>query len=86
MRRQDAIELTIVYEQLEGDRVQATIPALPGTITVGRTRTEARRNACDALRSMLSAPPEFDRAGRDVEALELRFTPPGRLRDVGRGR
>jgi predicted RNase H-like HicB family nuclease len=84
VRGDDAIELTVVYENVEGGRVQATIPAVPGTITVGRTKAEARRNVRDALRLMLTTLPDAAREAQDTEILGLRLDPRTRSRDAGR--
>jgi predicted RNase H-like HicB family nuclease len=54
----DAIDLTVVYEDAGTGRLTATIPALPGTISWGPTQAEARSNVVDALRTMLSLEPE----------------------------
>ena len=77
------VDLAITYANVEGDRIQATIPAVPGTISVGRTRTEARENALDALREMLSVPPQRPDAGVAVERVRLRIDVADR--DLGRG-
>ncbi len=50
-------DLTVVYKQVEGGKVQAWVPALPGAISVGRTRDEARAGAVDALAELLGTPP-----------------------------
>jgi predicted RNase H-like HicB family nuclease len=84
VRADDAIEVTIVYEKDESGRIQATIPAVPGTITTGRTGAEARRNVRDALRPMLTTVPEDARDAEDTERLELRLGARTRPRDDGR--
>jgi predicted RNase H-like HicB family nuclease len=53
----DPIELTVVYEDAAAGRLTATIPALPGTISWGRTEAEARGNVVDALRNLLRSSP-----------------------------
>ena len=54
-------------------RVLATIPEVPGAISQGRTREEARENVIDALRVVLT--PDEQLAGEpidaDAEPLEL---------------
>lgn len=67
----EQLDLTIVYEPGEDGWVIASIPQVPGVVTQGRTREEARANVIDALRLMLS--PEPSKAGdhRDREALHL---------------
>jgi len=53
--------------------VLATIPEVPGAISQGRTREEARENVIDALRTVLT--PDAQLAGRvpgpDDEPLTL---------------
>ncbi len=50
----EQLDLTIVYEPGEEGWILASIPAVPGVFTQGRTREEARTNVIDALRLMLS--------------------------------
>ena len=52
----DPLRLTVVYERAENGWTTATIPAVPGTISAGRNRREARENVLDALREMLASP------------------------------
>lgn len=40
---------TVIYEELEEGGYQVIVPALPGIITFGRTVTEAREMARDAI-------------------------------------
>ncbi len=50
--------LTIVYEQdPESEWIVVSIPAVPGTLSQGKTREEARENVLDALALMLSPEP-----------------------------
>jgi predicted RNase H-like HicB family nuclease len=69
----DPLKLTIVYERAEQGWTTATIPALPGTISAGRNRREARDNVLDALRLMLATPPETPRTRGHVEQVEFRL-------------
>lgn len=78
----DALHLTVVYEDAGEGWIMASIPELPGVLTQGRTREEARFMVRDALREMLlawaqvgSPPPEPLPAGADTETLELVITP-----------
>ncbi len=48
----------IVLEQGESGWIIASVPALPGCHTQGRTRTEAVRNARGAIRGYLAVIPE----------------------------
>ena len=66
-RRQEPVELTIVYEPAEAGHLTASVPVLPGTISSGRTKAEARRNVLDALGVMLSVEPEGVPAGAASE-------------------
>lgn len=51
----------------------ATIPEVPGAISQGRTREQARENVIDALRVMLTPDEQLagGSLGPDVEPLEL---------------
>ena len=42
------IRLTIIYEQAD-DLVQASVAELPGAISLGKTREEARANMAEAI-------------------------------------
>jgi hypothetical protein len=55
---EDVFEITVVYEDAGDGELTATIPALPGTISSGRTQGEACLNVIDALGTMLSVPPD----------------------------
>jgi predicted RNase H-like HicB family nuclease len=54
----DPLRLSIVYQRDQVGWTTATIPAVPGTISMGRSRREARENVFDALREMLASPAE----------------------------
>ncbi len=62
------LELTILYEDGEEGWIVASIPAVPGVFSQGRTRDEARANVLDALALMLSPEPG---EGRERESLHL---------------
>ncbi len=72
----DKLRLTITYDEPDEDGwVVARVLEVPGAISQGRTREEARENVIDALRLML-APDDGDasvEAGRS-EPLELTLT------------
>jgi predicted RNase H-like HicB family nuclease len=53
----ERLDLTIVYESGEDGWILASIPEVPGVLTQGRTRDEARENVIDALRLILSPQP-----------------------------
>jgi predicted RNase H-like HicB family nuclease len=64
--------LTIVYEQdPESDWIVVSIPAVPGTLSQGKTRKEARENILDALALMLSPEPPAEGDERERELLRL---------------
>jgi len=46
------MRLTIIYEQ-SGDLVQASVAELPGAISLGKTREEARANLAEAIEMVL---------------------------------
>ena len=54
MIQREAINLTIRYEDAGDGWVLATIPEVPGAISQGRTRAEARANVIDALQTVLT--------------------------------
>jgi len=56
----DSLQLTIVYEQGDDGWVIASIPEVPGAMSQGKTREEARANVIDALQLMLSPEPGHD--------------------------
>ncbi|MGH3045390.1 MAG: type II toxin-antitoxin system HicB family antitoxin [Gaiellaceae bacterium] len=72
----DKLRLTITYDEPDEDGwIVARVLQVPGSISQGRTREEARENVIDALRLMLT-PDDGDasvEAGRS-EPLELTLT------------
>lgn len=66
------VDLTIVYEAGEEGWTIASIPEVPGVLSQGRTREEARANVIDALALMLS--PEPIEAADEREREELHLT------------
>ena len=46
------MRLTIIYEPA-GDLVQASVAELPGAISLGKTREEARANLAEAIEMVL---------------------------------
>jgi predicted RNase H-like HicB family nuclease len=67
----EQLDLTIVYESEEEGWILASIPEIPGAMSQGRTREEARANVIDALRLMLSPEPSSTDDRREREALHL---------------
>ena len=49
----DKLRFTIAYEGPEDGWILAQVVEVPGAISQGRTRAEARENVIDALRVML---------------------------------
>ena len=73
--------LTIIYEQdPDSDWIVVSIPAVPGVLSQGKTREEARENILDALALMLSPePPEPPEAVDERERELLRLAIDGAL-------
>jgi len=46
------MRLTIIYERA-GDMVQASVAEVPGSISLGKTREEARANLSEAIEMVL---------------------------------
>ena len=70
----DTLRLTIVYDEPdEAGWIVARVVQVPGAVSQGRTREEARENVIDALRLML-APDEDDKDVGHSDPLELTFT------------
>jgi predicted RNase H-like HicB family nuclease len=53
----ETLDLTILYEDGEEGWIVASIPAVPGALSQGHSREEARNNVLDALALMLSPEP-----------------------------
>lgn len=62
----ETLQLTVRYEDAGEGWILATIPEVPGAISQGRTRAEARENVIDALRVMLT--PDEQLAGEHIDA------------------
>jgi predicted RNase H-like HicB family nuclease len=65
------LDLTIVYEDGEDGWIVSSIPAVPGVLSQGRDRAEARENVLDALALMLSPEPVEAGDERERELLHL---------------
>ena len=66
----DKLRLAIAYDEPDEDGwVVARVVEVPGAISQGRTRSEARENVVDALRLMLSPDNEAGNADESVELL-----------------
>jgi predicted RNase H-like HicB family nuclease len=66
----DALRFTIRYSDGGEGWIMAQVEEVPGAISQGRTRAEARENVIDALRLMLKPEPDQP-ADPDRELLEL---------------
>ena len=70
----ETLQLTITYDEPDEDGwIVARVIQVPGAMSQGRTREEARENVIDALRLMLA--PDDDADVDRSEPLELTFTP-----------
>lgn len=71
----ERLQLTIAYDEPdEGGWIVGRVLQVPGAVSQGRSREEARENVIDALRLMLT-PDDDERAEEDgrSEPLELTF-------------
>ncbi|MBS1885666.1 MAG: type II toxin-antitoxin system HicB family antitoxin [Actinobacteria bacterium] len=66
-----ALDLTILYEDGDDGWIVASIPAVPGVLSQGRDRDQARENVLDALALMLSPEPVEAGDERERELLHL---------------
>ncbi len=70
-----SIELTIAFEPPDEDGwTVARVLEVPGAMSQGRTRDEARENALDALRSVLMSDEELVGQAPQADRERLRFT------------
>jgi predicted RNase H-like HicB family nuclease len=77
----EPLHLTIVYEPGDEGWVVASVPEVPGALSQGRTREEARGNVIDALRGILElrfGEHALTEPAADIEGLglELKWRPP----------
>jgi predicted RNase H-like HicB family nuclease len=72
----DKLRLTIAYDEPDEDGwTVARMIEVPGAISQGRTRAEARENVIDALRVVLSLDDDdLAAAGAQSESLDLILT------------
>ena len=67
----EKLRLTITYEEPDDEGwIVARVVEVPGAVSQGRTRAEARENVIDALRLMLS-PDDDDASVADGRSEEL---------------
>lgn len=69
----ETLRLTVRFEDAGEGWILATIPEVPGAISQGRTRAEARENVIDALRVVLTSDEQLrgQETGADAEPLDL---------------
>jgi predicted RNase H-like HicB family nuclease len=70
----ETLHLTIVYDDGGDGWIVASIPEVPGALSQGHTRQEARENVIDALRGVLQfrfGEHALSEPASDSEALEL---------------
>jgi len=70
----EPLRLTIVYEESGDGWIVASVPEVPGALSQGRTRAEARENVIDALHGVLElrfGEHALSEPAQDSEALEL---------------
>ena len=64
-------QLTIAYDSDEDGWIVVRVIEMPGALSQGRTREEARENVIDALRLLLSPTTDAGAASGETEQLEL---------------
>lgn len=70
-----SIDFTISFEPPdEQEWIVARVLEVPGAMSQGRTREEARENALDALRTVLTPDEELKGQTPDADREHLRFT------------
>ena len=67
------MQLTVRFQDGGEGWVMASIPEVPGAMSQGRTRAEARENVIDALRVVLTPDAQLagEGLGPDAEALQI---------------
>lgn len=70
-----SIDITISFEAAdEQGWIVARVLEVPGAMSQGQTRKEARENALDALRTVLTPDDELEGPSLDADREHLRFT------------
>lgn len=67
----DVLQMTIRFEQGEDGWIVASVPEVPGAMSQGHSRDEARANVIDALRLMLTPEPTPHAPDDATESLRL---------------
>ena len=71
----ETLRLTITYDEPDEEGwIVARVVEVPGALSQGRTRDEARENVLDALRLMLAPDDDANVAAGRSEPLELTLT------------
>jgi len=71
-RMSEKLRLTIAYDEPDEDGwIVARVTEVPGAVSQGRTREEARENVIDALRVVLSPDDDASAVSGRSEPLEL---------------
>ncbi len=72
----DELHLTIRYEEAGEGWLTAQVVEIPGAISEGHSRGEARANVLDALETLLTPDEELtgEKTGDDSESLTLTVT------------
>jgi predicted RNase H-like HicB family nuclease len=72
----DPLHLTILYEEGDDDWIVVSIPEVPGVLSQGRTKAEAREMVLDALAGMLQLrASEHEPQGKAVGSESLDIVP-----------
>jgi predicted RNase H-like HicB family nuclease len=73
----ESLNLTIRYEANDDGRITAQVAELPGAISEGRTREQARTNVLDALQVLLTPDEELQglRSDGNSESVTLKLDP-----------
>jgi predicted RNase H-like HicB family nuclease len=70
-----SVDFTIAFDQPDEDGwIVARVLEVPGALSQGRTREEARENVLDALRTVLTPDEELAGEAADADREHLRFT------------
>jgi predicted RNase H-like HicB family nuclease len=70
-----SVDFTIAFESPDEEgRIVARVLEVPGAVSQGRTREEARENVLDALRTVLTPDEELTGEAAKADRKHLRFT------------
>jgi len=74
LRMTASVEFTVAYEEPDEDGwIVAQVLEVPGALSQGRTREEARVNVLDALATVLTPDDELAGEGKQANIEHLRF-------------